>query len=348
MVHLPHHVRTLHNTLKETAVQTANPLEQLHSFALPARAAEVRYLASESDLVDLTWRQSDLILGAGTNTVFPHDYPGRVLVNRFKGRNLVSDDESWLLQVGAGEDWHQLVIDLVDQDIPGLENLALIPGSVGAAPVQNIGAYGVEVSRYIRSVEGIRLKSGQPFKLAAVDCEFRYRHSIFKRPELADWLITKVEFCLPKAWQPELSYPDLASLPETSTARDVMREVIHIRQVKLPDPSVLPNAGSFFKNPVVNRQKLSQLQQQYPEIPVFKVTNDSYKVAAGWLIDQAGLKGYQIGGAAVHTQQALVLVNRAQACGADVLALARLIQQTVLDKYGLELEPEVGLPGVEL
>ncbi|PYE31874.1 UDP-N-acetylmuramate dehydrogenase [Idiomarina fontislapidosi] len=286
-----------------------------------------------------------LILGDGTNTIFIDDYDGVIVKSCISGVDCQAQDEGWYIRVGAQENWHRFVTWTLNENIRGLENLVLIPGSVGAAPVQNIGAYGVEVSQYIKTVEAVHLATGQQHTLTNHQCDFSYRDSIFKRQPGA-WLITHVNFFIPKSWQPNLSYPALAELnTETSvTAQSIADKVIAIRSSKLPDPARLPNAGSFFKNPLVSVEHYQQLIGSFPDLIAFK-QNTGYKLAAGWLIEHLGLKGACCGDCCVHDKQALVLVNQGHATGGDVLALCRLIQQRVEHAFGVMLEPEVRMVG---
>ncbi|MGX5915503.1 UDP-N-acetylmuramate dehydrogenase [Aliidiomarina sp. Khilg15.8] len=320
-------------------------LKDKHSFRISSQAYEYHAIRSLADLELVKWTEDSWILGDGSNTIFTADFAGQVIHNRLLGHHIEEQDDSFAVTIAAGENWHHWVSRLVDEGIYGFENLALIPGSVGAAPVQNIGAYGVEISEFISEVSGIDLATRKPFKLTNKECAFAYRDSLFKRPESRALFITEVSFCLPKAWQPVLEYPDLQQLPATASAAEVMAEVIAVRQAKLPDPAQLPNAGSFFKNPVVDKALLNSLLAQFPQMPYYSLPDGQFKLAAGWLIDQAGLKTARRGGAAVHQRQALVLINQENASGDDVLNLAQHIQQVVKDKFSVDLQPEVRLLG---
>lgn len=322
-----------------------NSLAPYHSFSLQSSAQSIVFIESLDQLSKIEWTNDTWILGAGTNTIFTSNYSGSVLINQLKSLTITESDTDWLIDVAAGENWHSLVEKLVNEGIPGLENLALIPGSVGAAPVQNIGAYGVEISRYIESVQVYNFKSHEFVKMNNSDCNFEYRDSVFKQPENSHLLITSVQFKLPKHWLPVLEYPDLQSLPNDATAEMIMQHVIQVRKAKLPDPDEIPNAGSFFKNPVISSAQYQSLLSNFPDMPAFVLDKNKVKLAAGWLIDRAGLKPLRVGDAAVHQRQALVLINKGQASGADLLTLARNICNTVKEKYGVELEPEVRLLG---
>ncbi|MGM0525649.1 MAG: UDP-N-acetylmuramate dehydrogenase [Pseudomonadota bacterium] len=318
-------------------------LQPLHTFRLPSRGLRLLKIRNAEDVQQLADIERYIVLAGGSNTLFLEDYNGVVVQPEFYGIEVTEQEANFKLSVGASENWHQLVVFCLAKGIFGFENLALIPGSVGAAPVQNIGAYGVEVCKFIDSVECIDLHNGKLITLTNDECEFSYRDSLFKRnPER--WLISKVHFVINKEWQPNLKYPALAELPESATATQVFEHVVATRQRKLPDPNEIPNAGSFFKNPIVSDEKLEQLRSVWPDIVYFKTPN-GIKLAAGWLIDQLGLKGFHVGAAAVHTQQALVLVNKGSATGKDVLALCRNVQRQVQQHCGIELEPEVRLIG---
>ncbi|MGM0482093.1 MAG: UDP-N-acetylmuramate dehydrogenase, partial [Pseudomonadota bacterium] len=318
-------------------------LTSLHSFRLPATAADLLQITSADDLQLLKTLDNYLILAAGSNTVFVDDYDGTVVQPQFFGMDVSSDSQAYYVSCGASENWHQFVLFCMAQQIFGLENLALIPGTVGAAPVQNIGAYGVEVADYIESVDCYHLSSGKLQRLTQRECQFNYRDSLFKR-ESGDWLITRVNFKLNKDWRPNTEYPVFSSITSSASPNEILNHVIAVRQAKLPNPDVLPNAGSFFKNPVVDRATLNRLQKTWPNLVYFQ-SSAGIKLAAGWLIDTLGLKGCAEGGAAVHKQQALVLVNCGNASGSDVIRLCHRIQSRVYETSGVLLEPEVRLIG---
>ena len=274
------------------------------------------------------------------------------------GRRLVEETpKGWLVEAGAGENWHDFVAWTLAHGWPGLENLALIPGTVGASPVQNIGAYGVELAEFFESLDGIDLRDGRPFTLTRAQCAFGYRDSVFKHPPAAGGglglagvaLITRVRLALPKAWRPRLGYLDLARRVETTgitapTPRQVFDWVCDIRRAKLPDPRELGNVGSFFKNPTVTPEQCRDIIAREPGIVHYPMPDGSFKLAAGWLIDACGWKGKTVGHAGVHDQHALVLVNRGgrdhPATGGEVMTLARAIQTSVYERFGIRLEPE--------
>lgn len=324
-----------------------SPLKHLHTFALSAYANNVISANSSEELIS-AWNESIsihqpvLLLGEGSNVLFIENFSGTVLLNRIKGITSTEDSIAWHLHVGAGENWHKLVCYTLENNMPGLENLALIPGCVGSAPIQNIGAYGVELQKVCEYVDLLDMKKGSIQRISAHDCQFGYRDSIFKHRYGLGFAIVAVGIKLMKSWTPTLGYGDLTRLnPLTVTAQDIFKSVCAMRRSKLPDPTVTGNAGSFFKNPIVNVAIADDIVKNNPSVPHYRQSDGSVKLAAGWLIDQCALKGYQIGGAAVHSQQALVLINLAEATGEDVIGLASYIRQQVAQKFGIWLEPEV-------
>ncbi|AUX95120.1 UDP-N-acetylmuramate dehydrogenase [Mixta gaviniae] len=328
-------------------------LKTLHTFAIDTAAHKVVIAESPQQIV-AAWQECQqrnlpfLLLGEGSNVLFLEAYNGIVVINRIKGITVSEDDHVWRLRVGAGENWHALVTFTLQQGIGGLENLALIPGCVGSAPIQNIGAYGVEMKDVCEWVDVLDLNSGNVTRLTAAQCQFGYRDSIFKHQLQHGHAIVAVGFILPKQWQPVMSYGDLTRLdPATVTPQQIFDAVCHMRRSKLPDPALTGNAGSFFKNPVVSAEQAASLLAAFPQAPHYPQSSGEVKLAAGWLIDQCQLKGYRIGGAAVHQQQALVLINLEQATAEDVVALAHAIRQRVGEKFNVWLEPEVRFIGAE-
>ncbi|MBN3850328.1 UDP-N-acetylmuramate dehydrogenase [Paraburkholderia sp. Ac-20342] len=298
-----------------------------------------------------------LVLGGGSNVVLTGDFAGLVLLVALRGRRVVREDQdAWYVEAAGGEPWHEFVAWTLAQGLPGLENLALIPGTVGAAPIQNIGAYGLEMCERFVSLRAIELATGEAIELDAQACRFGYRDSFFKREGRERFVITSVTFRLPKHWQPRAGYADLARelaaqgyevSAETAggvrpqpTAQAIFDAVVAVRRAKLPDPLQLGNAGSFFKNPVIEAAQFDALKRREPDVVSYPQPDGRVKLAAGWLIDRCGWKGRAMGAAAVHDRQALVLVNRGGASGAQVLALARAIQRDVLEQFGVELEAE--------
>ncbi|WP_035360028.1 UDP-N-acetylmuramate dehydrogenase [Achromobacter insuavis] len=285
-----------------------------------------------------------LVLGGGSNVVLPETVPGLVARVALRGvRLLRAEADAWRVEAAAGETWHGFVAECVKQGWDGLENLALIPGTVGAAPVQNIGAYGVELADRFDSLTAWDVQAGRYVEMSAADCRFAYRDSVFKHQPPGRWVIVAVRLRLPRPWRPVLSYPDLQRHPGLAgepSARAIFEAVCEIRRAKLPDPAVTGNAGSFFKNPIVSAAQREALVARYPGLVSYPQPDGGYKLAAGWLIDQCGWKGRDLGAAGVHDRQALVLVNRGGATAADILALARAIQDAVAERYGVALEPE--------
>ena len=286
------------------------------------------------------WR----VLGGGSNVILPPLLPGATLLMNITGQHITqSDSEHTYIQVGAGVNWHMFVQWTLDQQLPGLENLALIPGTVGAAPIQNIGAYGVEVAQYIDHINAFDTTSNQFVTLTNATCDFAYRDSIFKR-QPGHYIVTQVIFKLPKVWQAHLHYADLQSFAnDKATPQDIFTAVCDIRSKKLPNPKVIGNAGSFFQNPLVSSDQYQTLLAQYPNLISYPDAAGKCKLAAGWLIDQCGLKGHRLGGVGVYEKQALVIVNHGNGTAADILALAKLIQNTVQERFGvvLEIEPNI-------
>lgn len=290
-----------------------------------------------------------LLIGQGSNILFRHDYPGLVIELGIQGCSLLDEArDSILLKVNCGENWHDFVMLSLKKGWYGLENLALIPGTVGAAPVQNIGAYGVEFSRFCEGVEAIDTTTGELIRFDHDECEFDYRNSVFKR-EAGRYIITAVYLRLSKIPSVDISYgalkQALADVPGDSLSPQVVADaVIAIRRSKLPDPAELGNAGSFFRNPVIASTQYEALQLAYPSIPGYP-EGDSIKVPAAWLIEQAGWKGFREGDVGVHSEHALVLVNHGSASGEALCALAERIQTSVLETFGISLDPEVRIIG---
>lgn len=336
-------------------IETSSSLKSFNSFAIEAKAAQLFHLKTRDQFPELLMHikaasqqgKPILILGGGSNVLFCDDFSGLIIRVELLGVVVTESEASYQLQVGAGENWHDLVTNCIEKGIDGLENLALIPGVVGAAPVQNIGAYGCEFKDFCESVEYIDLNSGEVHLLTAEQCQFAYRDSLFKTAAFKNALITQVIMTLSKQWKPQSRYGGLSNLKETDqiTAKEIYQSVCKIRSEKLPDPNILGNAGSFFKNPVVNKAVTDKLLSQYPEMPHYPQPNGGIKLAAGWLIDQANLKGRQVGGAAVHQLQALVLVNQGNATSTDIINLAELVRSTVKQKFDVELEHEVRFIG---
>jgi UDP-N-acetylmuramate dehydrogenase len=348
-------------------VEKQVPLQPYNTFGIRARAHHLVRIRSVDDLLTLqreqpAWlRAQPLILGGGSNLVLTGDVSALVLKVELAGRRLVQETPThWVVEAGAGENWHGLVDWTLAQGWPGLENLALVPGTVGASPVQNIGAYGVELQDRFHSLDAVDLHTGRVFTLDAAQCGFGYRDSVFKHPP-GSWggpgrmglagraLIVAVRFALPKQWRPQLDYVDLSRKAQEGgvlapTARQVFDWVCAIRRAKLPDPQVLGNAGSFFKNPTVSAEQCADIIGREPKVVHYVLPDGRCKLAAGWLIDACGWKGKAVGQAGVYERQALVLVNRGgqeqPATGAEVMTLAGAIQTSVYERFGLRLEIE--------
>jgi len=288
-----------------------------------------------------------LILGEGSNILFTKHYEGLVLLNQIRRMEVKTENEDWVyLKVNSGENWPALVDYTVDQGWGGLENLSLIPGTVGAAPVQNIGAYGVELKDILVDVEAFDFKTGKTEVFSNAECGFGYRNSIFKTKYKGRYFILSVLLKLSKKPNLNLEYAPLKKKfenrdPGSISVKQVSDAVKEIRLSKLPDPAKLGNAGSFFKNPLVSFAKIEELVAEYPEIPFYKVDEENYKVAAGWLIEKAGWKGKRIGDAGVHKKQALVLVNYGSVTGEEIFKLSQQVQSSVNSKFGVDLECEV-------
>ncbi|WP_416307121.1 UDP-N-acetylmuramate dehydrogenase [Neptunicella sp. SCSIO 80796] len=318
-------------------------LKSFHTFGFSAHAKKITHLNSVADIKSaLPLHRPFYILGGGSNSIFVDDFAGEIVKINLRGIECNETQEDFGIKVKAGENWHEFVEYCVKRGMYGLENLALIPGTVGAAPIQNIGAYGREVSGFIQSVDYIELATGEAKSILQADCGFGYRDSIFKH-ELSDKvIITAVNFVLPKKWVVEQSYGELANL-SNPTAQDIFDKVVKIRQAKLPDPSQLGNAGSFFKNPVIGKPLLKSIREKWPAIPSYPVSDEQCKVPAAWLIDQLGYKGKTLGGILCHHNQPLVLANTGIGTGRELLQFARKIRDDVLVTFSIKLENEVRL-----
>ncbi|MEN9365799.1 MAG: hypothetical protein RL489_157 [Pseudomonadota bacterium] len=332
-------------------IETAVNLRAWNTFGLPAIAQTLIHIDEEADVRRVVdhpefGRAPKFVLGGGSNIVLARDVSAVVLKVAIGGiRLLEARDDAFIVEAGAGVPWHELVAWTIDQGLPGLENLALIPGTVGAAPVQNIGAYGLELQDRFELLDGVDLVTGRGFTLDGRLCRFGYRDSVFKHELAGKSVITRVRLRLPRPWRPELGYLDLQrKIEETGLtapdARQIFDWVCQIRRAKLPDPAVIGNAGSFFKNPVVTPEQCRDIIARDPHVVHYPMDDGSFKLAAGWLIDACGWKGKTVGGAGVYEKQALVLVNRGDARGAEVITLARAIQESVYGRFGIRLEPE--------
>lgn len=325
-------------------------LTAFNTLALPAKAARYACIDEARQLTKLTLAQTPrFILGSGSNLVLTGDFDGLVLHIAIPGRRLIREDaDAWYVEAGAGEKWHDFVQWTLEQGWPGLENLSLIPGTVGAAPIQNIGAYGLEVAARFHALTAFDFSAGEQVTFSHDDCHFAYRDSIFKQEGWhlsGRFAITAVTFRLPKAWRPLSGYGDVARELEamgvaSPRPQDVARAVINLRQRKLPDPAKRPNAGSFFHNPIVDAASAGRLSTHYPDLPCYPQVDGRVKLAAGWLIEQVGWRGRQIGSVGMYEKQALVLVNHGGARNSDIERIMTAVQADVLNRFGVILTPE--------
>lgn len=331
-------------------------LKSLNTFGIEVYGDYFVEISNIEDLLDLLQLEvfssnKKLILGGGSNVLFISNYNGLIIKNNLKGKSLVSEnDDEVVVKAAAGENWHEFVSWCISKGYGGLENLSLIPGCVGASPMQNIGAYGVEIKDVFEELHAYDLSDGSEKVFTHKDCAFGYRESVFKRHLKDRYFIASVTFRLKKHPSVNTTYgainSELALMGITNpNIKDVSDAVIRIRQSKLPDPKVMGNAGSFFKNPEVSAAQHTSLKTRFPEIVAYNLPNGNYKLAAGWLIEQCGLKGIEIEGAAVHTKQALVLVNKNNCSGQALYNLSSNIMQKVVDKFGVQLEREVNVIG---
>lgn len=327
-----------------------------NTFGIEAEAREVITYDSEEALLEALTRIHKqyeglplLHIGCGSNLLFLSNFEGIVLKSNIKGYVIKAETEDdVLVEVGSGEVCDEFIAQAITNGWYGMENLSLIPGQIGAAAVQNIGAYGVEAQDVIEEVKGISLKDGSTRFWKQKDCKYGYRQSVFKSELWGQYAITRVTFRLKKHFEPKLQYGGLVKAVEekgltkdTLTAQELRQIIIDIRRAKLPDPKEQGNAGSFFKNPVVSREQAERLLSDYPTMPHYPADEGKIKLAAGWLIEQAGWKGKSLGPAAVHDRQALVLVNKGGASGSDIQRLCEAIKKDVKERFGINLEPEV-------
>jgi UDP-N-acetylmuramate dehydrogenase len=335
----------------DTVIERDVSLRAFNTFGLPAVAAKLVRVASDAQVRRVVdhrelGRAPKFVLGGGSNVVFSRDPQAVVVKVEVMGRRCVAlRSDAVIVEAGAGENWHDVVAWTIEQGWPGLENLALIPGTMGAAPVQNIGAYGVELRDRFESLDAVDLMTGRTVTLDAAQCRFGYRDSVFKHALAGKSVITRVRMRLPRPWQPVLGYLDLErKMHETGNtapdARTVFEWVCAVRRAKLPDPAVIGNAGSFFKNPVVSPEQCRDIIARDPELVHYPMPDGTVKLAAGWLIDACGWKGKTVGRAGVYDKHSLVLVNRGGASGAEVVTLARAVQESVYGRFGIRLEPE--------
>ena len=340
-----------------TVIQHDISLRQFNTLGIDATAKYFASFQTEKELISILEETEVLIekdfskllfLGSGSNILFTKDFDGVVLKNEIAGTQVVHEDEDFVyVTAGAGVNWHEFVMFCVENDLGGVENLSLIPGTVGASPIQNIGAYGVELKDSLFSLRALDILEKEWLVFSNKDCAFGYRTSIFKTTLKGRVVITSVTFRLTKKHKLHLEYGTILSQMNLNkiaspSIKDVSHAVIAIRTSKLPDPQIIGNAGSFFKNPIVSEAFFHKIKVAYPDI-VVNETSEGYKLAAGWLIEKTGWKGYRHGDAGCYANQALVLVNYGGASGVDILGLSAEIIKSVLDKFGVELTPEVNI-----
>ena len=341
-------------TTYDTLVKSDVDLQSYNTLQVAATASSFAEITSSEQLQDIlqhprTSNQPVLVLGGGSNILFADDFDGLVLHVEIEGKEVVKEtNEHVWLKIGAGENWHQAVRYCVEQGWGGIENLSLIPGTVGAAPIQNIGAYGVELEEVFEWLEAVAIETGEVRRFDHDDCRFGYRDSIFKNELKGKYLVTQVALKLSKKPDLNTSYGAIQSELDkraisNPTIKDISDIVIDIRNSKLPNPETLGNAGSFFKNPVVDNKVYDRIKEDYPGAPGYPMAEGQTKVPAGWLIEEAGWKGKVIGNTGTYKQQALVIVNHGGATGKEILTLAEQIQTSVADQFGIELVPEVNI-----
>jgi UDP-N-acetylmuramate dehydrogenase len=330
-----HMIDALNYSLKEhNTFGIEAKCERFIAFTSVEEAQQVAEILHKSEL-------PYIIIGGGSNLLLTKDYPGIVVRSDILGIQI--DGEQ--MTCGSGEVFDEIVEASLMAGLYGLENLSLIPGDVGASAVQNIGAYGVEAKDYIETIEAVEIATGKVVIIKAQDCGYGYRQSRFKTDWKNKYLITHVTYRLSSVFKPHLEYGNIKQyfLDVEPTAQDLRNTIINIRNAKLPDPKVMGNAGSFFMNPIVARETYEALAAQYPDMPHYEVNDEQVKIPAGWMIDQCGWKGKSLGRAGVHDKQALVLVNRGGATGAEIVALCEAIQKDVKVKFGIEIHPEVNI-----
>lgn len=329
-----------------------SPFNTLGVSAIASRFVDINSASQLSDLFEGGFFDENrpFVLGGGSNILFLDHPPQPILKVSIKGKEIVEGNSDFVkVKIGAGENWHETVTWAIENDFGGIENLALIPGTVGAAPIQNIGAYGVEFEQVFDSLELFDMRDGTFKTFGQDDCKFGYRDSIFKKELKGEIIVTNVTLKLTrKNHEIEDSYSSLQSyLSERSVKKpsieDIYKAVIDIRTSKLPDPKLIGNAGSFFKNPVVSMEKFEELYIQYDEMPFYKLNDDEVKIPAGWLIEKTGWKGKRIGDVGTYKNQALVIVNHGNATGSEILRFSKQIQESVQKEFGIELVPEVNI-----
>lgn len=323
-------------------------LKEFNTFGIDASCDLLFKIESVKDLKKVVDKNPPpyFILGGGSNLLISQDQHTTFLKNEIKGKKIVQEtDDHVLVKVGGGENWHEFVLWAIDNNYGGIENLSLIPGTVGASPIQNIGAYGVELDQVFHELKAVNIDLRKSRKFSREECEFGYRNSIFKNELKGQFFISHVTFKLTKKnHKINISYAPLAArFDKTPSIKEVSEAVIDIRQSKLPDPAIIGNSGSFFKNPIVENAVLERIEKLYPEVPHYPVDQNLVKIPAGWLIEKAGWKGYRKGDAGVYEKQALVLVNHGEATGPEIWALAQEIIADIANKFSINLQAEVNI-----
>ena len=335
-------------------ISSNTSLRNLNTFGIEASAKYFTSIQSIENICELfesnEYKSNQrLILGGGSNLLLTKNVDALVIKNNLKGIEIVKETaDSVFVKCAGGEVWHEFVMWCIDKNYAGLENLSLIPGCTGASPMQNIGAYGVEIKDTFYELEAIHTETGELKTFSKSECEFGYRESVFKRKLKNQFIITSVTFLLSKKPSFRIDYGAIKQELETMKISDlsikaISQAVINIRSSKLPNPKEIGNAGSFFKNPEVSNEVFQKLKSEFPTLVAYPLENSNYKLAAGWLIEQSGLKGYRVGDAGVHKLQALVLVNYGKATGSEIYDLSTHVLQTVKDKFDVELEREVNI-----
>jgi len=330
------------------------PLLKLNTFGVDVKAKYFVSINTINELIEVTktnvFKDLELlILGGGSNILFTKDFDGLVILNNIKGKEIIDQNQqSIFLKIGAGENWHELVMYCVDNGWGGIENLSLIPGNTGTAPMQNIGAYGVEIKETFVELEALEISSGKIVKFNNSDCEFGYRESVFKNKMKNQYIILNITLELKKNPVLNINYGDVKAILESQNIKnpdikEVSNAIISIRQSKLPDPKKIGNSGSFFKNPIVSLNLLELIKKKYPNVVNYEINENEFKIAAGWLIERAGWKGKKFNNYGIHEKQALVLVNYGLANGMEIFELSEKIILDIKDKFGIKLEREVNI-----
>ncbi|BAC24658.1 murB [Wigglesworthia glossinidia endosymbiont of Glossina brevipalpis] len=318
-----------------------------NTFSISVKAKKIISVYSEIELLQ-SWQKASakdpvLFLGSGSNTLFLENYQGTIILNRIKGFHVKENNFFWNIHVCSGELWHNIVTICVNKGISGLENLSWIPGYTGAAPIQNIGAYGVEFKQVCSYVDFIFLETGEKVRLSSQECNFGYRKSIFNSSKkFFNYAIVAIGLKLKKKWKACLNYTDLSFLEkEYVSPKKIYNKIFYIRKEKIPNPVYFGNAGSFFKNPLISSKQAKKILKNYPKAPCFKQLNGNVKFSAGWIIEACGLKGYKLGKAAVYHKQASIIINTGSATGYEIAYLAKYIFCIVKKNFSIQLEPEV-------